>query len=247
MLFSLKGKNVVVTGGCSGIGKSIALTFMQQGAEVHVIDLNLALEALPNSIHFHQADITDLEAVEQIATRLSSIDILVNNAGIPQIGNLEKTSPADFQRIFDVNVKGAYHCMYAFIPQMVKQGSGVILNMASVAASVGIPDRFGYSMTKGAIKSMTQSVAKDYIQQGIRCNCISPGRVHTPFVDGFIAKNYPDNQAEMFEKLSKTQPLGRMAKPDEIANLALYLCSDEAAFITGCDYPIDGGFIYLNN
>ena len=247
MLFSLKGKKVVVTGGCSGIGKSIALTFMQQGAEVHVIDLNQALEALPNSIHFHQADITDLEAVEQIATRLSSIDILVNNAGIPQIGNLEKTSPADFQRIFDVNVKGAYNCMYAFIPQMVKQGSGVILNMASVAASVGIPDRFGYSMTKGAIKSMTQSVAKDYIQQGIRCNCISPGRVHTPFVDGFIAKNYPDNQAEMFEKLSKTQPLGRMAKPDEIANLALYLCSDEAAFITGCDYPIDGGFIYLNN
>jgi 2-keto-3-deoxy-L-fuconate dehydrogenase len=247
MLFSLKGKKVVVTGGCSGIGKSIALTFLQQGAEVHVIDLHESTEPLPSKIHFHQADITDLEVVEQIATRLTSIDILVNNAGIPQIGNLEKTSPADFQRIFDVNVKGAYHCMYAFLPHMVKQKSGVILNMASVAASVGIPDRFGYSMTKGAIKSMTQSVAKDYINQGIRCNCISPGRVHTPFVDGFIAKNYPDNQAEMFEKLSKTQPLGRMAKPDEIANLALYLCSDEAAFITGCDYPIDGGFIYLNN
>ena len=247
MLFSLKGKKVVVTGGCSGIGKSIALTFLQQGAEVHVIDLHESVEPLPVQINFHQADITNLEVVEQIATRLTSIDILVNNAGIPQIGNLEKTSPADFQRIFDVNVKGAYHCMYAFIPHMVKQGSGVILNMASVAASVGIPDRFGYSMTKGAIKSMTQSVAKDYIQQGIRCNCISPGRVHTPFVDGFIAKNYPDNQAEMFEKLSKTQPLGRMAKPNEIANLALYLCSDEAAFITGCDYPIDGGFIYLNN
>ena len=247
MLFSLKGKKVVVTGGCSGIGKSIALTFLQQGAEVHVIDLHKPAEPLPDKINFHQADITDLEMVEQIAMRLASIDILVNNAGIPQIGNLEKTSPADFQRIFDVNVKGAYHCMYAFIPNMVKQNSGVILNMASVAASVGIPDRFGYSMTKGAIKSMTQSVAKDYINQGIRCNCISPGRVHTPFVDGFIAKNYPDNQAEMFEKLSKTQPLGRMAKPDEIANLALYLCSDEAAFITGCDYPIDGGFIYLNN
>jgi NAD(P)-dependent dehydrogenase (short-subunit alcohol dehydrogenase family) len=247
MLFSLKGKKVVVTGGCSGIGKSIALTFMQQGAEVHVIDLHKPVEPLPDKINFHQADITDLEMVEQIAMRLTSIDILVNNAGIPQIGNLEKTCPADFQRIFDVNVKGAYHCMYAFIPNMVKQKSGVILNMASVAASVGIPDRFGYSMTKGAIKSMTQSVAKDYINQGIRCNCISPGRVHTPFVDGFIAKNYPDNQAEMFEKLSKTQPLGRMAKPDEIANLALYLCSNEAAFITGCDYPIDGGFIYLNN
>lgn len=246
MIFSLKGKKVVVTGGCSGIGESIATLFQQQGAEVHVIDLSQPKE-LKSKINYHQADITNLEVVKQIATRLTSIDILVNNAGIPQIGNLENTNPADFQRIFDVNVKGAYHCMLSFIPNMVKQKSGVILNMASVAASVGIPDRFGYSMTKGAIKSMTQSVAKDYINQGIRCNCISPGRVHTPFVDGFIAKNYPNNQAEMFDKLSKTQPLGRMAKPDEIANLALYLCSDEAAFITGCDYPIDGGFIYLNN
>jgi NAD(P)-dependent dehydrogenase (short-subunit alcohol dehydrogenase family) len=246
MIFSLKGKKVVVTGGCSGIGESIATLFQQQGAEVHVIDLSQPKEP-KSKINYHQADITNLEVVKQIATRLTSIDILVNNAGIPQIGNLENTNPADFQRIFDVNVKGAYHCMLSFIPNMVKQKSGVILNMASVAASVGIPDRFGYSMTKGAIKSMTQSVAKDYINQGIRCNCISPGRVHTPFVDGFIAKNYPNNQAEMFDKLSKTQPLGRMAKPDEIANLALYLCSDEAAFITGCDYPIDGGFIYLNN
>jgi NAD(P)-dependent dehydrogenase (short-subunit alcohol dehydrogenase family) len=221
--------------------------FHQQGAEVHVIDLNLPGEKGHTKINYHQADITDFEVVEQIATRISPVDILINNAGIPQIGNLEKTSPTDFQRIFDVNVKGAYHCMLAFIPFMVSQKTGVILNMASVAASVGIPDRFGYSMTKGAIKSMTQSVAKDYINHGIRCNCISPGRVHTPFVDGFLAKNYPDNQAEMFEKLSKTQPLGRMAKPNEIANLALYLCSDEASFITGCDYPIDGGFIYLNN
>jgi NAD(P)-dependent dehydrogenase (short-subunit alcohol dehydrogenase family) len=212
-----------------------------------VIDLKPALEPLPAEITLHLADITNIESVQAIANNIGSIDILVNNAGIPQIGNLEKTGPSDFQNIFDVNVKGAYHCMYAFIPGMIQQKSGVILNMASVAASVGIPDRFGYSMTKGAIKSMTQSVAKDYIHQGIRCNCISPGRVHTPFVDGFIAKNYPDNQAEMFAKLSATQPIGRMAQPQEIAHLALYLCSDEAAFITGCDYPIDGGFIYLNN
>ena len=246
-MFKLTNKKVLITGGCSGIGQSIALTFLAQGAEVNVLDLKPSVEPMPAEITFHQADITSLEALEAIAARLKSIDILVNNAGIPQIGNLEKTSPADFQHIFDVNVKGAYHCMYAFIPAMIKQKSGVILNMASVAASVGIPDRFGYSMTKGAIKSMTQSVAKDYIDQGIRCNCISPGRVHTPFVDGFIAKNYPDQQKEMFEKLSATQPIGRMAKPLEIAHLALYLCSDEAAFITGCDYPIDGGFLYLNN
>jgi NAD(P)-dependent dehydrogenase (short-subunit alcohol dehydrogenase family) len=246
-MFKLTHKKVVITGGCSGIGKSIALTFLAQGAEVHVIDLKPAAEPLPSDISLHLADITNIESVQAIANELGSIDILVNNAGIPQIGNLEKTSPSDFQNIFDVNVKGAYHCMYAFIPGMIQQKSGVILNMASVAASVGIPDRFGYSMTKGAIKSMTQSVAKDYIHQGIRCNCISPGRVHTPFVDGFIAKNYPDNQEEMFAKLSATQPIGRMAQPQEIAHLALYLCSDEAAFITGCDYPIDGGFIYLNN
>jgi NAD(P)-dependent dehydrogenase (short-subunit alcohol dehydrogenase family) len=246
-MFKLTHKKVVITGGCSGIGKSIALTFLAQGAEVHVIDLKAPAEPLPADITLHLADITNIDSVQAIANELSSIDILVNNAGIPQIGNLEKTSPADFQYIFDVNVKGAYHCMYAFIPGMIQQKSGVILNMASVAASVGIPDRFGYSMTKGAIKSMTQSVAKDYIHQGIRCNCISPGRVHTPFVDGFIAKNYPNNQEEMFAKLSATQPIGRMAQPQEIAHLALYLCSDEAAFITGCDYPIDGGFIYLNN
>jgi NAD(P)-dependent dehydrogenase (short-subunit alcohol dehydrogenase family) len=246
-MFKLTHKKVVITGGCSGIGKSIALTFLAQGAEVHVIDLKPAAEPLPSDISLHLADITNIESVQAIADKLGSIDILVNNAGIPQIGNLEKTNSSDFQNIFDVNVKGAYHCMYAFIPGMIQQKSGVILNMASVAASVGIPDRFGYSMTKGAIKSMTQSVAKDYIHQGIRCNCISPGRVHTPFVDGFIAKNYPDNQAEMFAKLSATQPIGRMAQPQEIAHLALYLCSDEAAFITGCDYPIDGGFIYLNN
>jgi NAD(P)-dependent dehydrogenase (short-subunit alcohol dehydrogenase family) len=246
-MYKLTHKKVVITGGCSGIGKSIALTFLAQGAEIHVIDLKAPADPLPADITLHVADITNIDSVQAIAHQLGSIDILVNNAGIPQIGNLEKTSPSDFQHIFDVNVKGAYHCMYAFIPGMIQQKSGVILNMASVAASVGIPDRFGYSMTKGAIKSMTQSVAKDYIHQGIRCNCISPGRVHTPFVDGFIAKNYPNNQEEMFAKLSATQPIGRMAQPQEIAHLALYLCSDEAAFITGCDYPIDGGFIYLNN
>ena len=254
-MFNYTGKKVVVTGGGSGIGRSISLGFAKQGAEVHMIDLDSEgtrktieeVQAIQSNAQLHLIDITNLEAIQALALTLQPIDILVNNAGIAQIGNLQNTSSADFQRIFDVNVKGAFHCMQAFIGGMLTKGKGVILNMASIAASVGIPDRFGYSMTKGAIKSMTQSVAKDYLHQGIRCNSISPARVHTPFVDGFIAKNYPNNQEEMFQKLSASQPIGRMAKPEEIATLALYLCSDEAEFITGCDYPIDGGFLYLNN
>jgi len=199
-----------------------------------------------------------------------SLDILVNSAGVSHIGTAESTSEADFDRLYKVNVKGVYNCLYAGIPVMKKGGGvqgdrkdsgagggkdggtgggkgGVIVNMCSIAATVGIPDRFAYSMTKGAVYAMTLSVAKDYLKEGIRCNCISPARVHTPFVDGFLQKNYPGKEQEMFEKLSKTQPIGRMAKPEEIAGLVLYLVSDEASFITGCDYPIDGGFTKLNN
>jgi NAD(P)-dependent dehydrogenase (short-subunit alcohol dehydrogenase family) len=130
---------------------------------------------------------------------------------------------------------------------MMQRRKGVILNMASIAALVGLPDRLAYSVTKGAVHAMTLSVAKDYLAYNIRCNSISPARVHTPFVDGFIAKNYPGQEAEMFARLAATQPIGRMGSPEEIAALALYLCSDEAGFVTGCDYPIDGGFVKLNN
>jgi 2-keto-3-deoxy-L-fuconate dehydrogenase len=143
-------------------------------------------------------------------------------------------------------VKGTYNAMFAAVPYMKKQKKGVVLNVASIAATLGIAERFAYSMTKGAVLSMTLSVAKDYIGDGIRCNCISPARVHTPFVDGFIKTNYPGKENEMFEKLSKIQPIGRMGTPEEIAYLALYLCSDEAGFVTGCDYTIDGGFTRLN-
>jgi NAD(P)-dependent dehydrogenase (short-subunit alcohol dehydrogenase family) len=175
-----------------------------------------------------------------------AIHILVNNAGVAHIGTAETTSEDDFNRLLDVNVKGVYNCLKAVIPYMKEKG-GSILNMSSIASTVGIPDRFAYSMTKGAVVGMTLATAKDYIAYNIRCNCISPARVHTPFVDGFLTKNYPGKEKEMFEKLSKGQPIGRMAEPQEIAFLALYLCSDEASFITGCDYPIDGGFIKLNN
>lgn len=255
MIFSLENKVVIITGGSSGIGRAISILFAQQGAEVHIFDLQSQLsedtisevQQFNKNSKFHPVDITSEQLVLDEINALNIIDILINNAGIAQIGNVENTSSGDFQKIFDVNVKGAFNCIKAVIPTMVKNKSGVILNMASVASSVGIPDRFGYSMTKGAIKSMTQSIAKDYISKGIRCNCISPARVHTPFVDGFIQKNYPNNQKEMFEKLSASQPIGRMAKPIEIAHLALYLCSDEASFATGCDYPLDGGFLHLNN
>lgn len=255
MIFSLKDKVVIITGGSSGIGRAISLLFAQQMAEVHIFDFQSPIsestikevKQFNNLAKFHSVDITNEQLVADEINKFSIIDILINNAGIAQVGNVENTSSDDFQKIFDVNVKGAFNCIKSVIPKMIKNNSGVILNMASVASSVGIQDRFGYSMTKGAIKSMTLSIAKDYISSGIRCNCISPARVHTPFVDGFIQKNYPNNQQEMYEKLSSSQPIGRMARPIEIAHLALYLCSDEASFATGCDYPLDGGFLHLNN
>ena len=174
------------------------------------------------------------------------MDILVNNAGIAHIGKLDTTSEEDFDRIYAVNVKGVYNSMYAVIPQMKKQRGGVILNMASIASMLGLPDRFAYSMSKGAVLTMTYTVARDYLDYQIRCNSIAPARIHTPFVDGFLSQNYPDNEKEMYEKLSQTQPIGRMGTPQEVAHLALYLCSDEAGFITGTNFPIDGGFVKLN-
>ena len=254
-MFNLTNKTAVITGGGSGIGKAIALLFAKQGAIVHIIELNMnAADEVVNEINSsggvavaHGCDVTDQQAVMNIFQSIEKVNILVNNAGIAHVGNVEKTSTADFDRIYNVNVKGVYNCLYAAIPMMKLNGGGVILNLASIAAVIGLSDRFAYSMSKGAIAAMTLSIAKDYIHENIRCNSISPARVHTPFVDGFIAKNYPGKETEMFEKLSKSQPIGRMGNPDEIAALVLYLCSDEASFITGNDYPIDGGFIKLNN
>jgi 2-keto-3-deoxy-L-fuconate dehydrogenase len=255
MNISLTGKVAVVTGGASGIGKAIAFHFAKAGAHVHILDLNEAestaqeLQKEGIKANAHAVNIADQKAVMQIIENIQAknpIDILVNCAGVAHIGNIEKTAEADIDRLFQVNVKGVYNTMWACVPQMKARNSGVILNMASVAALVGIPERFAYSMTKGAVIAMTQSVARDYISYGIRCNSISPARVHTPFVDGFLTKNYPGQEKEMFDKLSKTQPIGRMAIPDEIAKLALYLCSDAASFITGTDYPIDGGFVKLS-
>jgi len=254
-MFNLQQKKAVITGAGSGIGKSVALLFAQQGAAVSLVDINeqqatavaSEIKAAGGIASTCITDVSDQKKVMTVFEQLGTVDILVNSAGISHIGKADTTTAEDFDRLFNVNVKGLYNCLYAAIPLMKKNKGGVILNMSSVAAMVGIPDRFAYSMTKGAVSAMTLSVAKDYLADNIRCNCISPARVHTAFVDGFLAKNYPGKEAEMFDKLSKTQPIGRMAKPDEIAHLILYLCSDEAAFITGCDYPIDGGFTKLNN
>lgn len=251
-MFSLQNKTAIITGGGSGIGKAIAVLFAQQGATVHIIELDEkaaseTINEIGGSAAYHICNISDQKQVVDIFNSIGKIDILVNNAGIAHIGKADTTSEADFDRVMNVNVKGAYNGLFAAIPLMKANGGGVILNTASIAASVGITDRFAYSTSKGAIFTMTLSVARDYIHDNIRCNSISPARVHTPFVDGFIAKNYPGQEAEIFEKLSKSQPIGRMAKPEEVAALALYLCSDEAGFITGCDYPIDGGFIKINN
>lgn len=254
-MFQLNGKIAAVTGSGSGIGKAVALLFAKQGATVHLIDLNeeaikitaAEIKKENGNAVMQICDVTSQQQVKNIFGKIGATDILVNSAGVSHVGNVENTPEADFDRLYNVNVKGVYNCLQAAVSLMKKNRSGVILNLASIANNVGLTDRFAYSMTKGAVYAMTLSVARDYIHDGIRCNCISPARVHTPFVDGFIKKNYPGKEEEMFEKLSRSQPIGRMAKPEEIAYLVLYLCSDEASFITGCDYPIDGGFIKLNN
>jgi 2-keto-3-deoxy-L-fuconate dehydrogenase len=254
-MFSLQNKKAVVTGGGSGIGKAISVLFAKQGAEVHIIELTEEsaktavdeIKANGGKVFSYACNVANQEEVAATFEKIGNINILINNAGIAHVGKVDTTPAADFDRVMEVNVKGVYNCLFAAIPQFRLSNGGVIINMASIAAWVGIPDRFAYSTAKGAVMAMTLSVAKDYIKENIRCNSISPARVHTPFVDGFISKNYAGKEEEMFEKLSQSQPIGRMGKPDEIAALALYLCSDEAGFITGCDYPIDGGFIKLNN
>jgi NAD(P)-dependent dehydrogenase (short-subunit alcohol dehydrogenase family) len=256
-MFLLTGKTAAITGGGSGIGKAIAKLFARQQANVAIIELNKVngestlqeITEAGGKATLYSCDVSRQEEVKQVFERIyadsGKLDILVNSAGISHIGNLEKTTEADFDRIYGVNVKGVYNCLLAGVEKMKLSGGGAIVNLASVAGIIGIPDRFAYSMSKGAVLSMTLSVARDYITQNIRCNCISPGRVHTPFVDDFLRKNYPGQEQEMFAKLSQTQPIGRMGTPDEMAALVLYLCSDEASFVTGSDYNIDGGFLRI--
>ena len=253
----LKNKCAIITGGGSGIGQAISNQFALEGAHVHILDINPenAISTAEKIItqggqaNAFQCDISDHDNVKEIVAKIQAenerIDILVNNAGIAHIGNVENTTPDDMDRIYNVNVKGVYNCLNTVTPIMVKQGGGAIVNLASVASKLGISERFAYSMSKGAVYTMTLSVAKDYIDKNIRCNCVCPGRVHTPFVDQYLEKHYPDNRDKMFEKLSEWQPIGRMGKPEEIAKLVTFLASDDASFITGSAYDIDGGTTLL--
>ena len=247
----MKNKTILITGGASGIGLALVEKFTTEGSNVYFIDSNGLLgrqvakefQEKVKSVTFLEVDIREESQVQRAIQSIpSKLDVLINNAGISHIGNLASTTLADFERLFAVNVSGMFLCSQAALPKLIEDGGGSILNMCSVAATMGIPDRFAYSMTKGATLSMTLSIARDYVNQGIRCNCISPGRVHTPFVDGFLAKNYPGKEQEMFEKLAATQPIGRMGTPTEIAELAYFISSDAGKFITGSNFTIDGGF-----
>ena len=255
-LFRLDHRGVIVTGGANGIGRAIARTFAARGACVFIVDVDrqqaelTSQEIVANGgrADSYVCDVSNQRDVIAVFGQIFArerIQTLVNSAGIAQIATLEQTSEEDFEAVYQVNVKGTYNAMYASVGHMKERGGGVILNLSSIAATSGLASRFAYSASKGAVLAMTYSVARDYLQYKIRCNCISPARVHTPFVDSFIHKNYPGREKEMFETLSRSQPVGRMAEPHEVASLALYLCSDEASFVTGTDYPIDGGFVAL--
>jgi 2-keto-3-deoxy-L-fuconate dehydrogenase len=257
-MINLENKVAIVTGGAKGIGKAIAQLFHELGAEVHVFDIDeisgrktvKEISASNGGVTFHPCDVSDHQAVgrvfKSVFDQSGRLDLLVNNAGISHIGTVESTSPEDMDKLYAVNVKSVYNCSHFAVRYMKKTGGGSIVNLSSIAADTGLADRFAYTMSKGAVQSMTYSIAKDYIKDNIRCNAVGPARIHTPFVDGYLEEHYPDSKEEMFDKLSKTQPMGRMGKPREVAQLIAYLCSDAASFITGSFYPIDGGFIHLN-
>jgi NAD(P)-dependent dehydrogenase (short-subunit alcohol dehydrogenase family) len=249
----LAGKYALVTGAGSGIGRAIAVRLAAEGAHVTILEARAEsgdatateIRAAGGAAVVTAADVSDSGAMRAAFANLERLDLLVNNAGIAHIGNVLTTSAEDLDRVFAVNVRGVYHGMHFGLPKLLAAGGGAIVNLASVVAKIAVPDRFAYSMSKGAVLSMTLSVARDFIDRGIRCNCVCPARVHTPFVDGFIAKNYPGKEAEMFTKLAAAQPIGRMGEPAEVAALVAFLCSDEAGFITGSAYDIDGGVTLL--
>jgi 2-keto-3-deoxy-L-fuconate dehydrogenase len=254
-VFRLDEKAALITGAGSGIGREIAILFAKQGAVVAVADINMdgansVVDEITNAGGEAQAITLDVgsqasanAAVADIASRHGRLDILVNNAGIGHVGNVVETCEEDFDRLISVNIKGVYNCTKAAVTQMLAQDpkGGSIVNLASIAGIVAVNRRFAYSATKGAVHSMTQSTAMDYVDQGIRCNSISPGTVESPFVESYLQRFHAGEIEETRKQLHARQPMGRMGRPDEIAPLALYLVSDEASYVTGANMIIDGG------
>ena len=242
--FRLDGKIALVTGGASGIGEQITRIFTDAGASVIICDVNREkAEALAASLPGGRAiacDITNEQAVETAFLPLDKLDILVNNAGIGSVGNVQETELADFQRLFRVNVEGLFLVTKHALPLLLAS-HGSIVNLGSVAGLVGVKRRFGYCATKGAVVAMTRQLAVDYPQE-LRVNCICPGTVDTPFVEGYLEKYHSHEKEKVRAELNQRQPVGRLGKPDEIAHLALYLSSAEAAFVNGAVISIDGGW-----
>ena len=251
-MFSLKDKVALVTGAASGIGASIAELFARAGARVFVADRDekpgnevvAAIRAANGAAEFIPLDVTSevqCESARQIVhTKFGRLDVLVNNAGIGHVGTMLQTSGADMDRIYSVNVRGAFNVTKVFLPAMIEREHGVVINMASIGGVVGVRDRLAYTTSKFAVVGLTKAMALDHALDGIRVNCICPGRVETPFVKARLAE-YPDPE-KAYREMASTQALGRMARPEEIAAAALYLASDEAAFVTGTDFIIDGGW-----
>lgn len=253
-MFRLDNKTAFITGAGSGIGEEMARLFAAQGARVVVADLGAEagervageIRGAGGAARVQPLDVTDDDAfraaLEQTALQDGALDILVNNAGIGLVANVEETTDEDFDRLLAVNVKGVFHgCKHA-VPLMMRQGRGNIINMGSVAGLVAVARRFAYCATKGAVVAMTRQLAMDYVDRGIRANCICPGTVETPFVEGYLRKYHAGQIEETRAQLHARQPVGRMGRPDEIARAALYLASDDSAFVTGSILTIDGGW-----
>ncbi len=251
--FRLDGRHALITGAASGIGEATAKELARAGAFVWIADINLAAaEALAQSLGSAKAvalDVTNAASIAAAAAQLDRLDILVNNAGIGHVGSIESTEPEDFDRLIDVNVRGVYLVTRAFLPLLLAgksdgskgpQSVGAIVNIASVAGQVGIKQRFAYCTTKGAVIAMTRQLAVEY-PKTLRVNAVCPGTVQTPFVEGYLEKFHKHNKEEVRAELRARQPMGRLGQPEEIASMVRYLACDEAAFITGSLFPIDGG------